>query len=264
VEALGGSAEGGDIIAVENLTVGYDETNVLEGMDLRVRAREILTILGPSGCGKTTLLRVLAGLLPARSGTVRIAGQELGEGGALSWVHQHIGVLFQSGALLGSYTVSENVALPLREFTDLPAELIEEMVQLKLDLVKLGRHGRDMPAQLSGGMRKRAALARAMALDPQVLLCDEPSSGLDPATAVEIDKLLVELNQAMGVTVVLVTHELASIENISRRCVMLDGEAKGIIAEGTFREIRKANDNPRVQAFFQRRIEREGPGEGEP
>jgi phospholipid/cholesterol/gamma-HCH transport system ATP-binding protein len=229
------TAPGGDIITVEDLTVGYGETPALEGLNLKVRQGEILTVLGPSGCGKTTLLRVMAGLLPAWKGRVCVAGLELRDGGldALFWVHRHLGVLFQSGALLGSYTVAENISLPLREFTDLPPELIDRLVQLKLDLVKLGRYGHDLPAQLS----------------------DEPSAGLDPATAVEIDELLVELNVALGVTIVVVTHQLASIENISHRCIMLDGESRGIIASGSLEEIRNQHHDPRVQAFFRRRIQ---------
>jgi phospholipid/cholesterol/gamma-HCH transport system ATP-binding protein len=160
-------------------------------------------------------------------------------------------VVFQSGALLGSYTVGQNIALPLEEFTNLPRSLIDRTVRLKLDLVRLGGYGETRPGQLSGGMRKRAALARAMALDPEILLCDEPSAGLDPGTALQIDELLMELNASLGVTVVVVTHDLTTLEHLAHRCVMLNGEARGIIAAGSVDELRGSPD-PRVQAFFGR------------
>lgn len=245
-----------DIIVVEDLTVGYGEHIVLEGIDFSVREGEILTILGPSGCGKSTLLKALVGLLPPRKGKIRIAGEEIGslqEDEALSRIRQQVGVLFQSGALIDFLTVAENVALPLREFSGLPGELIDAMVQLKLDLVKLGRQGHLMPSELSGGMAKRAGLARAMALDPKILFFDEPASGLDPATAVEIDDMLLELNEYLGVTLVVITHELATIENISDRCLMLDGEIKGIIAEGPPRKLKEESEE-KVRSFFQRGI----------
>ncbi|MEJ2699054.1 MAG: ATP-binding cassette domain-containing protein [Desulfuromonadales bacterium] len=245
-----------EIIAVENLTVGYGEHIVLKNVSFSVGEGEILTVLGPSGCGKSTLLKAMVGLLPPRQGKIRIAGVEIAsikDDEALSRVRQHIGVLFQSGALIDFLTVAENVALPLHEFSQLPDELIDSMVQLKLDLVKLGRQGHLKPSELSGGMTKRAGLARAMALDPQILFFDEPASGLDPATAVEIDDLLLELNKYFGVTLVVITHELATIENISDRCLMLDGETKGIIAEGPPGQLKNESDE-RVRSFFQRGI----------
>ena len=261
-----GNAENGGIITVEALTVGYGETVVLEDVSFSIGEGESFTILGPSGCGKSTLLKAMVGLLPTRKGKIRIAGEEIGseEEESLTRVRTQVGVLFQSGALIGSLSVGENVALPLVEFTDLPREIIDEMVRLKLELVKLGRYARFMPAELSGGMRKRAGLARAMALDPKILFCDEPAAGLDPATASEIDGLLLELKAALGVTVVVVTHELWSIENISERCIMLDGEAKGIIATGVPQTLRDESKDPRVRAFFDRRILQGPVGETQP
>ena len=253
----------GDIIVVEHLTAGYGETVVLEDVSFSVPQGEILTILGASGCGKSTLLKALVGLVPARSGRIWVVGQEItGDNAeeALATVRQHLGVLFQSGALFESLTVAENVALPLQEFTGLPPELIETIVQLKLDLVDLGRFGALMPGELSGGMKKRAGLARSMVLDPKILLCDEPASGLDPATAREVDALLLELNAFLGITVVVVTHDLASIENLAGRSIMLDAKRKGVIASGPVGELKKSDD-AEVRSFFQRQVI-EHPGEG--
>jgi phospholipid/cholesterol/gamma-HCH transport system ATP-binding protein len=252
-----------DIITVENLTVGYGETVVLEGISFGVNSGEILTILGASGCGKTTLLRAMIGLVPPFQGRIWVVDREItgvNAEEALSVVRQHIGVLFQSGALFESLTVRENVALPLQEFTDLSRELIDTIVQLKLDLVELGKFAHLMPGELSGGMKKRAGLARSMVLDPKILFCDEPASGLDPVTAREMDELLLELNAFLGITVVVVTHDLASINNLSGRSIMIDAESKGIIASGKAATL-KESDVPQVSAFFQRQVE-ERPTEG--
>ncbi len=246
------------IIIVEDLTVGYGGNTVLEEVSFSVSAGEVFTVLGPSGCGKSTLLKAMTGLLPLVKGNIRIADEEIGPAHGkeeLRRLRTRIGVLFQTGALLGSLTLWDNVMLPLAEFTDLPPELIDAIVQLKLDLVKLGEYGSRMPAELSGGMKKRAGLARAMALDPQVLFCDEPTSGLDPPTAFEIDDLLLELKSLLGVTVVLVAHELNTVENISDRCIMLDGDAKTIIARGTVESLKRESKDPRVQAFFNRKMD---------
>ena len=258
-EGYGPGSGGEEIIVVEDLTVGYGDTAVLKDLNFSIARGKSLTILGPSGCGKSTLLKSLIGLLPPWKGRVRVAGEEIGtaqDPRVLNQVRRQAGVLFQSGALLGSLTVAENVSLPLEEFTDLPRNLIHEMVQLKLDLVNLGKYGHLMPAELSGGMRKRAGLARAMALDPKILFCDEPSAGLDPATSAEIDGLLIELTAVLGVTVVLVTHELGSIDNLADHCIMLDAEAKGIIARGSYEELKLKSQDPRVKAFFQREVPR--------
>jgi phospholipid/cholesterol/gamma-HCH transport system ATP-binding protein len=246
--------KGDPVVEVEHVDVGYASGTVLEDVSFSVSRGEALTILGPSGCGKSTLLRAIIGLLPPRRGRVRVAGRDLEGEATLPWIREHIGVLFQSGALLGGYTAAENIGLPIRELGGLPRAIVDRMVQIKLDLVRLGDKGELTPAELSGGMQRRVGLARAMALDPDVLFCDEPVAGLDPATAREMDELLVELNRNVGITLVVVSHEIGTIENISTRCIMLDGEAKGIIASGTPDDLLNDED-PRVQRFFRRRID---------
>jgi phospholipid/cholesterol/gamma-HCH transport system ATP-binding protein len=243
------------IVEVVEVDVGYGGKTVLEDVSFSVKKGEAVTILGPSGCGKSTLLKSMIGVLPPRKGAIRIAGREMDGDGAAAFVHEKVGVLFQSGALLGGYTAAENVALPIRELGRLPREIVDRMVRIKLDLVRLGDKGHLSPSELSGGMTRRVGLARAMALDPEVLFCDEPAAGLDPATAREMDELLVELNADLGITLVVVSHEIGTIENISTRCIMLDGEARGIIASGAPDELLKSDD-PRVKRFFRRRLER--------
>ena len=246
---------GKEVIEMEGIDVAYGETVVLKNINLSVTEGEVLVILGPSGCGKTTLLRAMTGLMPVQRGKIRVFDNEItvkDPEEALFRVRKQIGVLFQSGALLGSLTVAENVALPLEEFTDLPPELIHTVVNLKLGLVGLAEAAHLMPAELSGGMKKRAGLARTMVLDPSILFCDEPVSGLDPASARGVDELLLELNTYLGMTLVIVTHELASIRNISDRCIMLDPDEKGIIAEGSMQDLENARQDERVRAFFSR------------
>lgn len=245
-----------EIIKVENLTAGYEQTEILKDVSFSVQEGEIFAILGPSGCGKTTLFNAMIGLLPLKQGRIIITGQEIRptiNEVSLARIRRQIGVHFQSGALLDWFSVGENVAFPLRELTDLPEELIEQIVRLKLELVKLDHSIHSMPSELSGGMVRRASLAAAMALDPRILLCDEPTSGLDPITAMEIDELLMELNEFFNVTILVVTHQVATLENISNRCIMLDKEAKGIIASGTINELQDQSKDERVHNFFQRR-----------
>jgi phospholipid/cholesterol/gamma-HCH transport system ATP-binding protein len=208
-------------------------------------------VLGGSGCGKSTLLKHCIGLLEPAAGSVRLLGEELLalDGPERERLLSRIGVLFQYGALLGSLTIAENVALPLRERTDLDEEVIAEIVRLKLALVELSHAEHLLPSELSGGMRKRAALARAMALDPEILFCDEPSAGLDPLTSAELDALLLRLRDRFGMAVVVVTHELASIEKISDRVLMLS--AGKVIADGPLAEV-KASAHPEIRAFFGR------------
>jgi len=247
----------GVILKAEKLAVGYSDTPILENLDFVVREGETLAVLGASGCGKTTLLRTLVGLLPPLSGHLCLAGEEIAvghNGDVMKRIYRHFGVMFQSDALIGSLSLEENVSLPLEEFTDLPPEIIREVVRLKLDLVGLGSHSSQRPAELSGGMSKRAGLARAMALDPRILFCDEPTSGLDPPTAMGVDKLLLKLRKTLGITVVVVTHELSSIGNVADRCLMLDKEARGIIADGSPEDLRRSDD-PRIRNFFRREIE---------
>lgn len=243
-------------IVVEDLVARYGETTVLDGVTMRVPPREVRVILGGSGCGKSTLLKHTIGLLTPAEGKVELLGVDLAtadepeKNAALS----RIGMLFQGSALLNSMTIHENVALPIVQNTELPQDVVDEMVQMKLALVGLSHAGRLTPPELSGGMKKRAALARAMAMDPAVLFADEPSAGLDPITAAALDELLLSLKSQFGMSLVVVTHELASVEAIADKVTMLD---KGkVIAEGSLEEV-KATPHPMVQQFFGRQ------GEGE-
>jgi phospholipid/cholesterol/gamma-HCH transport system ATP-binding protein len=238
-------------LRVEGLVARYGEQTILDGVDLTVARGEIRAILGGSGGGKTTLLKHCIGLLTPAAGKVLVLGQPLHqlEGAERVALLRRIGVLFQSGALLGSITVGENIALPLREHTDLSEEVIHEVVGLKLAAVELSRAENLLPSELSGGMRKRAALARAMALDPPLLFCDEPSAGLDPLNSSEIDELILRLRDRFGMAIVVVTHELMSIERIAERATMLFGGK--VIADGTLAEV-KATDHSEIHSFFQR------------
>jgi len=228
----------------------------LRDMDFCIYAGEIVTVLGGSGCGKSTLLKALVGLLAPMRGRVIVGGDDITDQDpeTLTRARRKMGVLFQSGALLGSLTLAENVALPLKEFTELSKEFIDAIVRLKLCQVHLEDYGDYMPAELSGGMRKRAGLARAMALDPEILFFDEPTAGLDPITAGEMDQLILQLNATLGTTMVVVTHELTSIFTISHRSIMLDREREGIVAIGDPRELRVKSSDPLVQAFFKRQV----------
>ncbi|MCA1959676.1 MAG: ATP-binding cassette domain-containing protein [Desulfomonile sp.] len=214
---------------------------------------EIFAILGRSGCGKTTLFKVLMGLVEPKSGEVFLDGDRvvlIGDIGSERFLRK-IGVLFQSGALFSSMTIAENVALPLRQQTDLPEETIEHIVRLKLTQVGLAGFESHLPAELSGGMQKRAALARAMALDPKILFFDEPSAGLDPVTSAQLDRLILEINKSLGTTVVIVTHELASVLAVADRVIMLDRDERTLIAQGSPAELASSND-ARVRDFFMR------------
>ena len=238
-------------LAVRGLVARYGERTILDGVDLTVQRGEVRVILGGSGSGKSTLLKHCIGLLTPEAGEVLVLGQPLHdlEGADRVALLRRIGVLFQSGALLGSISVRENIALPLREHSDLPEDVIAELVDLKLEVVELSHAGNLLPGELSGGMRKRAALARAMALDPDLMFCDEPSAGLDPLTSAELDELIVRLRDRFGMTIVVVTHELMSIERIADRVFMLSGGKA--IGEGTLAEV-KGSDHPEIRAFFQR------------
>ncbi len=237
------------IITVEDLTIGWGDVNLLDGVSFEVPRGEVFAILGGSGCGKSTLLRALTGLDEPRSGTIFIEGV-----GApvLEAAKPSYGVMFQSGALFGSMTVGQNIALVLTEWTDLPREAVLAVVRAKLRLVGLSGAEELTPSELSGGMKKRAAIARAMALEPNLLFLDEPSAGLDPVSAADLDELIRTLSDTLGLTVVIVTHELESIFAIARTCIMLDKATRSILARGDPRDLRDHDENPEVRRFFNR------------
>jgi phospholipid/cholesterol/gamma-HCH transport system ATP-binding protein len=243
------------VIEVEGLTARFGDDTIFENVSFQVFPGEILVILGGSGCGKTTLLKHLIGLYQPYAGRVLINGVDVNteDEAESSRLRMGFGVLFQSGALFGSMTLAENVALPLQEYTDLSPEEIELIVKMKLGLVQLAGYENHLPEEISGGMKKRAGLARAMALDPTVLFFDEPSAGLDPVTSAELDLLIKAINAGMGTTMVIVTHELESIFSIAHRVVMLDKSARGIIATGDPRDLQAHSPDPRVTSFFNRR-----------
>jgi len=212
--------------------------------------------MGGSGCGKSTLLKHIIGIEQPARGRIWINGTDtsLLDDIELRELHMGIGMLFQSSALFGSMTIGENIALPLSEFTSLSAPDIESVVKMKLGMVELAGYDNHFPAELSGGMKKRAGIARAMALEPAMLFLDEPSAGLDPVTSAELDLLIKKLNEGTGATMVIVTHELETIFNIAHRIIMLDKGAKGIIAEGDPRKLKVESDDRRVTDFFNRRV----------
>src|SRR5271154_5452363 len=244
-------ASGKAAISVRNLRVKYGEREILHGINFEVPAGETMVILGGSGSGKSTLLRTLVGLEKPSSGEIWIQGKDFASISeeARDELRKKMGMSFQGGALFGSMTVGENVALPLREHTPLDDSTIEIMVRLKLEQVGLTGFENYMPAQLSGGMKKRAAIARALAMDPEVLFFDEPSAGLDPIIAAGIDDLILKLKQAFRMTIIVVTHELASAYLIADRMVLID---KGhVVAIGTTAEMR-ASTQPRLRQFLDR------------
>lgn len=245
------------LIRVEGLSAGYGDTVLLEGVDFTVRRGEVLVVLGTSGCGKTTLLRNLIGLETPRSGKIWLGEEDWvgADEAARQRMRRRFGVMFQNGALFGSLTVLENVRLPLEEFTALDADLMTLMARMKLQLVGLEGAADRLPSELSGGMQKRAAVARALALDPEILFLDEPSAGLDPVTSAGLDRLILDLASGLGMTFVVVTHELQSIFAVGSRAIMLDREVRGILAEGTPASLRDAPPHAKVRRFFRREAE---------
>ena len=243
------------MLTVRALDIGYDGRKILEDIDFDVFPGEVFVILGGSGCGKSTLLRTLIGLIEPLDGSVRLGGEEvLGADEAHRVaLSRRFGVLYQSGALFSSMTLLENVMLPLEEFTALPRDAIELIARTKLSLVALAGFEDHYPSQISGGMKKRAGVARALALDPSILFLDEPSAGLDPISSAELDKLILDLRDALGTTMVVVTHELASIYAVADRCIVLEKARHTVVARGKPAELRDTSTDPYVRAFFQRR-----------
>ena len=237
------------VLEVRDLAIGYGKEPLLEEIAFDVPRGEVFAILGGSGCGKSTLLRTLIGLQPPLGGRVHFRGIGPPE---KAMTPPQFGVLFQSAALLGSWTLLQNVALPLQKWTRLPPDAVDAVAMSRLRLVGLDRFAHHLPSEVSGGMKKRAGIARALALDPPILFFDEPSAGLDPVTAAELDELIVTLARGLFVTIVLVTHELPSILRVADQCIMLDRAAGGIIARGAPRELADRSPDPRVQAFFRR------------
>ncbi|MDF7806114.1 ATP-binding cassette domain-containing protein [Pontiellaceae bacterium B12219] len=245
------------IITVEKMTAKYGDRLVLDELTFDVKRGEIFVILGGSGCGKSTLLKHMIGLYKPAAGDIRIGEVSVvsSEGEKRDALIRRFGVMYQSGALFGSMTLLENICLPLEEFTDLGKDARELIAHMKLSLVGLAEFANLMPSEISGGMKKRAAIARAMALDPEILFLDEPSAGLDPVTADELDDLIIQLSRSLNITFVIVTHELPSIYKIADRVIMLDARTKKIIAEGDPVVLRDSAEDPWVKSFFNRKTQ---------
>lgn len=251
------------VIEVSGLVQRFGPQTVLDGLEFTVYAGDTFIIMGGSGCGKSSLLKLLIGARRPTAGSIKIFGEEITAMGSadMDRLRRRYGMLFQSGALLQSLTIEQNVALPLVEHTDLPRDLVDTVVKMKLEQVGLTGHGHKKPAQISGGMKKRAALARALALDPPLLFSDEPTAGLDPIMTAVVDDLTQKLTLKIGATAVVVTHDMASVFRIGTRIIMLGtGARQGkIVAQGTPAEIR-ANPDPVVQQFILGELPSEGGG----
>jgi phospholipid/cholesterol/gamma-HCH transport system ATP-binding protein len=243
------------VIRVKDLVAKYGDDIILDRVSFDVYEGEIFAVLGGSGSGKSTLLKHLIGLLQPHSGRVIIDDDDIADGDEKKRqeILKKVGILYQSAALFGSMTLAENVALPVAEFTDLNKDSVDNLVKMKLRLVHLEGYENHLPSEISGGMKKRAGLARAMALNPKILFFDEPSAGLDPVTSAELDNLIISLNENLGTTMVIVTHELQSIFAVAHRVIMLHKNHRGIIATGDPNYLRDHSRNPFVKQFFNRR-----------
>lgn len=241
-------------LEVKDLVIGYGDRIVLRDLNFKVAAGEIFCIMGGSGCGKSTLLKHIIGLYPPKEGDILFSGRSIVHASAeeRQSIMRGFGVTYQGGALFGSMTVAENVALPLTEYTDKSKEEIAEIVREKLKLVDLDGFGQYMPSELSGGMCKRAGLARALALNPDLLFFDEPSAGLDPITSAGLDRLILSMRDQFNATIIVVTHELDSVFAIADRVIMLDKKTKTIVADGSPEELLKHSENEWVRSFLDR------------
>jgi len=244
-------------IEVRGVVVGYGERVVQQNLNFQVRRGEVFVVLGGSGSGKSSVLKAMIGLNEPLAGEILIDGEDLAQADGEDRLRllRKFGVMYQSGALFGSMTVLENVRMPLDEFSDLEDDAKDLVALGKLNQVSLLSAAAQVPSELSGGMKKRAAIARALALDPGILFLDEPSAGLDPITSAGLDQTIRRLSQSFGITFVVVTHELASIFAIADRCIMLDSRRKTIVAEGSPTDLRDHAEDPYVRQFFQRQAE---------